>query len=532
MATLIPACLSAALDYLRRGWPALAVCPVDHHGVSGQHERECRRPGREPLYDWTAYQQRLPREAELRLFWSRYPRAGVGIALGALSGLVGLDVSGTAAEEQLAERSGGDLPDTLEFLTRTGGRCLLYALPSGLSLPQGASGNSAESGELRLLAGGDLMVMPPTPGYAWVAGHGPGEMMPAPSPSWLAAWLAQGGESPTSAPDSPDMVPDDDAGVPRRGRRAPRPAVCTAAELMTRDFAEMRWAVPDILPEGGTILAGRPKTGKSWLTLGLAVAVAAGVPALGGIEVAQGEVLYLALEDGPRRLRRRLEKVLGARGLAAPQGLHLATGWPRSGEGGLQRIDEWLHAHPAARLVIVDTLARIRDRRSEAGNLYEEDYLALARLKDLGDRYACAVVVVHHTRKGAAEDPLESIHGTLGLTGAADCVLVLKRARQCDEARLFVTGRDVDEHEVLLVWERTRCVWSRNDSSDGLTREQRAVITAMQQAGRPMTCLDLVPLVHKSKDALKQLLRRMADEYGLIRRGPGKGTYVLPAPEE
>lgn len=131
--------------------------------------------------------------------------------------------------------------------------------------------------------------------------------------------------------------------------------------------------------------------GKSWLTLSLALAIAGGGTALGSLAVAPGEVLYLALEDGPRRLRGRLEKVLAAQGLMAPALLHVATAWPRSSEGGLQRIDEWLHTHPGARLVIVDTLARIRDRRGEGGNLYAEDYQTLARLKDLGDRYACAV---------------------------------------------------------------------------------------------------------------------------------------------
>jgi hypothetical protein len=49
----------------------------------------------------------------------------------------------------------------------------------------------------------------------------------------------------------------------------------------------------------------------------------------------------------------------------------------------------------------------------------------------------------------------------------------------------------------------------------------------MQQLAAPVLPSDLVPLLHKSKDALKQLLRRMADDYGLIRHGPRRGTYEL-----
>ena len=78
------------------------------------------------------------------------------------------------------------------------------------------------------------------------------------------------------------------------------------------DFPEPRWIVPGIVPEGTTILAGKPKMGKSWLALGTSVAVAAGGVALGTKRVERGAVLYLALEDNPRRLQSRLKKLLPA----------------------------------------------------------------------------------------------------------------------------------------------------------------------------------------------------------------------------
>ncbi|MGI8701240.1 MAG: AAA family ATPase [Nocardioidaceae bacterium] len=84
----------------------------------------------------------------------------------------------------------------------------------------------------------------------------------------------------------------------------------TAAELMACEFPEPRWAVPGIIAEGVTLLAGAPKVGKSWLALGLGIAVATGGKALGALDVMEGDVLYLALEDPPRRLQDRLAKVL------------------------------------------------------------------------------------------------------------------------------------------------------------------------------------------------------------------------------
>ncbi len=106
----------------------------------------------------------------------------------------------------------------------------------------------------------------------------------------------------------------------------------TAADLMREELPPVRWAVPGILPEGLSLLAGKPKLGKSWLALGLAVAKASGGVALGKIPVDQGEVLYLALEDNRRRLQNRLRKVLD--GSPPPEGLHIATEWARVDEGG------------------------------------------------------------------------------------------------------------------------------------------------------------------------------------------------------
>src|SRR5262249_58141949 len=77
----------------------------------------------------------------------------------------------------------------------------------------------------------------------------------------------------------------------------------TAAELVAMELPEPRWAVEGILPEGVTVLAGKPKLGKSWLALNVALAVAGGGVALGAVRVEGGLVLYLALEDTRRRLQ-------------------------------------------------------------------------------------------------------------------------------------------------------------------------------------------------------------------------------------
>jgi hypothetical protein len=132
----------------------------------------------------------------------------------------------------------------------------------------------------------------------------------------------------------------------------------TAAEIMGMTFPPPRWAVPGVISEGVNLLAGPPKVGKSWLSLGLALDVATGGTAFGTIPVDGGPVLYLALEDTARRLQSRIGKVLAGR--PAPAGLTLATSCPPLPQGGDEAIAGWLDRNRDARMVILDVFAKMR----------------------------------------------------------------------------------------------------------------------------------------------------------------------------
>jgi hypothetical protein len=230
-----------------------------------------------------------------------------------------------------------------------------------------------------------------------------------------------------------------------------------AIELMATEFPPPRWAVPGLICEGITLLAGPPKVGKSWLSLGLGVAVASGGLALGAVRVHAGPVLYLALEDTARRLKSRLGKVLGDN--PAPSGLTLVTQCPPLTQGGDALISQWLEANPGARLVVVDVFAKLRGTPPPGASAYDADYAAIGRIKRIADHYAVAVVLVHHVRKMASEDFLAEVSGTNGLAGAADAVLVLKRSRGEADAVLHITGRDVDESELAAKFEPETGAW-------------------------------------------------------------------------
>jgi AAA domain len=145
--------------------------------------------------------------------------------------------------------------------------------------------------------------------------------------------------------------------------------ISTAAELEMKTFPKIKFVVPGYLVEGATILAGRPKIGKSWLVLDWALAVADSGHVFNGVRCKQGDVLFIALEDNERRLKDRIGIVLGRNDRWPPR-FHF-----KAHEGGLDRIREWIAAHPEARLVVVDILENFRP--PERGrSVYAADYAA------------------------------------------------------------------------------------------------------------------------------------------------------------
>ena len=301
----------------------------------------------------------------------------------------------------------------------------------------------------------------------------------------------------------------------------------TADELMAADFPEPRWAVPGILAEGVNLLAGPPKVGKSWLSLGIALAVAAGGKALDAISVQAGPVLYLALEDTPRRLQTRIRKILA--GQAAPGALTLATACPPLPDGGEQAIGAWLGRHPDARLVVIDVFAKMRGRAPSGMSAYDADYAAIGHAKRLADRHGVAVVLVHHVRKAGSDDFLAEVSGTNGLAGAADATLVLKRARGQADGVLHVTGRDVDEAEYALRFVSDTGAWLLLDGPPGehTLPDTRAAILRHLRQQPGTTPAGIAEATGLPRETVKKTCQRMTADGQLC--ADAAGRYRLPA---
>jgi hypothetical protein len=305
------------------------------------------------------------------------------------------------------------------------------------------------------------------------------------------------------------------------------PTAWTADQLMAMRFPDPKWAVPGILAEGVSLLCGPPKVGKSWLSLGLGLAVAAGGKAFDSLPVDAGPVLYLALEDTPRRLQSRMGKILGAS--QAPAGLTLATACPPMPQGGDKAIAAWLDNHPDARMVVIDVFAKMRGQSAPGMSAYDADYAAVGRAKRLADHYGVAVVLVHHVRKAASEDFLAEVSGTNGIAGAADTTLVLKRARGQADGVLHVTGRDVDESEYALKFNPTAGMWHLLDGPPGdhQTTDTRAAILRHLRANPGDGPTAIAAATSLGPENVKKTCQRMLADAQLT--ADTAGHYRVPA---
>ena len=174
------------------------------------------------------------------------------------------------------------------------------------------------------------------------------------------------------------------------------PKTISAEELLSTPLPPVKWIIPDLLPAGLTLFAGPSKAGKSWLTLWLC------------LQVAQGKPM-----------------------------------WGREIE-------------PHTVLIVIDTLQKVRSS-DQNNSMYASDYKEISALKALADKYNICILLIHHLRKQAADDPFQQIAGSNGLMGASDTSWVMQRKRMSQTASILVTGRDMDNKTLRLHEEN--CVW-------------------------------------------------------------------------
>jgi predicted transcriptional regulator len=305
----------------------------------------------------------------------------------------------------------------------------------------------------------------------------------------------------------------------------------SAREIQEAELPSMEWIIENLLTEGLTILAGKPKVGKSWLSMNLGLSITRGDRALHHFRVKKADVVYCALEDNHRRIQTRLNKILATNpNNIAPKGFYFLKenrDLPKLNEGGIEQLQMLLDDYPDIRLITIDTLGRCRaDKGRRDNNIYLADYEMLAELQQFALTNKICVLVVHHTKKGKEDYVFDEISGTTGIAGSADALILLKKDGY--NHTLYITGRDLSDAEYSLRFEDNTCTYTilEQQAATNLSPERDEIVTLIRESGRAMRTGEVANQLGKERSTVSRLLQRLHND-GILNR-PQYGFYSLP----
>jgi len=306
----------------------------------------------------------------------------------------------------------------------------------------------------------------------------------------------------------------------------------TLPQLLDMKFPPPSWLVPNVIPQGLTLLAGRPKAGKSFFALEVSLAVASGGYAFGSNEhqCGQGKVLYCALEDTLSRLQRRVEGLLGNR-VSPTTNLVVTNQLPKMDEGGIESLNTWYQAYPDARLIVVDVLSKFKshNRRQRGGTLYDQEYDVLSPLQEFTLQNNVSVFVVHHlTKRVNPDDVFDEISGSTALSAVPDTLLVLKRIG--NNATLHIKGRDIEQQQLGFVSEAVgdMCSWQLVGEvpEQQVSRERQDIIDLLAESPSPLGPKDIAEKLDKSRESIRKMLHQMANQQDPAIEKVGQGNQT------
>lgn len=267
----------------------------------------------------------------------------------------------------------------------------------------------------------------------------------------------------------------------------------TTREIMTTLWPEPVWIVPEMMSAGLGWLSGKQKAGKSWLMMQLACAKASG-GRMFDQTIAPGPVLYCALEDQPRRIRSRAERQLW------PVDVDIDWMFNKTfqqeignlAEGGTDRLVYRIQQR-GYHLVVIDTFNRAIGKYLKSGEINDSGVITrmLDRLQVAALELNAAVVIIDHHGKAISNeqgDPLNDMVGSIAKGGTADFAWSLYRERGKPNARLIISGRDVEDKDLMLSWDKQFCLWNYDGDGGALriTQRREDILRFLEAHGRSM----------------------------------------------
>ncbi|MBI4906594.1 MAG: AAA family ATPase [Acidobacteria bacterium] len=308
----------------------------------------------------------------------------------------------------------------------------------------------------------------------------------------------------------------------KNGRPRPQLETVDALDIFKREFPEPQFLIDDLLPNGVTILAGRPKSGKSWLTLQIAISVACGSPLFGEHKTKQGRVTYLALEEPESRTHHRLKRLINPSECDTPflQNISFVYRIPPLLAGGKEMLDDHLAAHPS-QLCVIDTLLAIVQNRSSK-DVMRSDYTEVNELRKLAERHNTAILLVAHSRKMGADYHVDTVAGTSGVTAACDAIWSLKK--KPEGATLDITGREFEENVIGLRFDTdVPFGWQKTGEGEAVANsEEREEIITLLGDEAPLSPKAIADGLRKNRNTIRRLLQKMYCAGAVVKNSDGR----------
>ena len=313
------------------------------------------------------------------------------------------------------------------------------------------------------------------------------------------------------------------------------PTIYSAADMQKEDVAPVEYIVDDIMTTGCYILAGAPKSRKSFLALHVAVSIATGGQVFGQFEVKQKcSVLYLDLEMSKNSVHRRLSSMNFG---DWPRNLYFGFNqdWPNRGILAGQDLENRLDNNPDIRVVIIDVLAQWREPVDPRTPVYSSDYDALKQIQRIAQRRNIVIIVVHHTNKTKItkdDNPFDKISGSTGISGAVDAMWLLTRDPESEYASILrMTDRNIaGVDRVDLAWDDmlgSHVVDPKSKLLAATGPERRAVYDVMDKnPSYTWSPKEIATELGREESVIKKHLRRLLEDKLVIRVGYGRYSAV------
>lgn len=292
-------------------------------------------------------------------------------------------------------------------------------------------------------------------------------------------------------------------------------AVQSFAALVAQDFPPQQFLVDGLIPAGQLVmLGGRGKAGKSWLVLQLVAAVDRGAPFLGR-PTTPGRVLYLALEDGKRRMNQRARVMKWDPSPRVDIAFNIDNF-----DGGGQGLADIRDAIAAGSydLVVIDTLVKTLSASADENNNTEMGAICNA-LADMAHDSGATILIVHHTSKGAAET-FGNIRGASAIRNAYDVGMMLDRRHGEKQATLHVESRDFDAADMSITQADNGAGWEYVGpvAEVAAMAAGRVGVNDLMTAGDGSTTAEIAAATGKSIQSVRGSMNTAANSFLVVNR--------------